>query len=195
MIVDARRLSQDTVLDADLCIIGAGAAGITLAREFVGTSLQVCLLESGGLEPDPATQDLYAGESTNPLFFPLDVTRLRYFGGTTNHWNGFVRPLEPLDFKKRAHIPYSGWPFGLDEFEPYYRRAQVLCESGPFSYAAQDWSTDEHKPFAFDPSRFFTAVFQNGPPTRFGQRYREDLAKAPNVRVYLHANECICTPM
>jgi hypothetical protein len=58
MFIDARTLSQDTVLDSDICIIGGGAAGITLARELAGTSLEVCLLESGGLEFDSATQDL-----------------------------------------------------------------------------------------------------------------------------------------
>jgi choline dehydrogenase-like flavoprotein len=188
MFIDARTLSQDTVLDSDICIIGGGAAGITLARELAGTSLEVCLLESGGLEFDSATQDLYAGESTNPHFFPLDVTRLRYLGGTTNHWNGWARPFEPIDFERRSYIPHSGWPFGLAELETYYRRAQVLCECGPFSYDAQDWTINGRHPFSLDPERFFTAVFQNGPPTRFGQRYREDLSKAPNVRVYLHAN-------
>ncbi|WP_046862523.1 FAD-dependent oxidoreductase [Microvirga massiliensis] len=188
MIIDARTVPQNTVLDSDICIIGGGAAGITLTRELAGTSLQVCLLESGGLEFAPATQNLYAGESTNPHFFPLDVTRLRYFGGSTNHWSGWTRPFQLIEFEKRAHIPYSGWPFGLAELEPYYRRAQVLCEVGPFAYEAKDWTINDQEPLKLNPSRFFTSIFQFSPPTRFGQRYREELAKAQNVRVYLRAN-------
>ena len=88
MLIDARTIPDNTNFDTDICIIGAGAAGITLAREFIGTSLQVCLLESGGFDWDSETQSLYQGEIVGDRYFPLDVARTRYFGGTTNHWEG-----------------------------------------------------------------------------------------------------------
>ena len=50
------------VAEADVCIVGAGAAGITIARELRGQPLRVAVLESGWLAPDPVTQSLYAGE-------------------------------------------------------------------------------------------------------------------------------------
>ena len=111
MLADARSLSDGVVLDADLCIIGAGAAGITLALEFTGSPVRVILLESGGLEFESNTQGLYAGRASDGLpYFPLDVTRLRYFGGSTNHWGRLCRPFDPLDFERRDWIPFSGWP-------------------------------------------------------------------------------------
>ena len=52
MILDARKIPDGQVLEADVCIIGAGAAGISLAREFRNKRFRVILLESGGFEPD-----------------------------------------------------------------------------------------------------------------------------------------------
>ena len=86
MIVDARTLPQDTIIDTDVCIVGAGAAGITLALEFVDAPFRVCLLESGGLEFDEQTQSLNQGVVAENSMTRLDRSRLRYFGGTTNHW-------------------------------------------------------------------------------------------------------------
>ena len=88
MIVDARVVPNDSVIDCDVCIVGAGAAGITIARELLGRSVQVVLLESGWLTPDADTQLLYAGEVTERRYFQLDAARSRFFGGTTNVWTG-----------------------------------------------------------------------------------------------------------
>ncbi len=181
MILDARTLPAGTVLDADLCVVGGGAAGITLARDLAGTKARVMLFESGGLDFDAATQELYDGEVAGQSFTPLDVDRLRYFGGTTNHWSGGCRPFDSADF--------DGWPFGRDTLEGYYRRAQGICQLGPFTYAAEDWRTEQARPmrFAAD-SPWRSGVFQGSPPTRFGAVYRQDLAGAPNISVYLNAN-------
>ena len=110
MFIDAREIPNGTVVDAGLCVIGAGAAGITIAREMIGTGLRVVVLESGGFDFDERTQSLYEGRNTG---FPDDaiyLNRLRFFGGTTNHWAGHCRPLDPIDFERRDWVPYSGWP-------------------------------------------------------------------------------------
>ena len=99
MLIDARTLTEDTTVTTDICIVGAGAAGITLAREFSGKSFRVCLLESGGLEFENETQSLYAGEIVGLPYIPLEIARLRYFGGTTNHWGGYCQPLDESDFE------------------------------------------------------------------------------------------------
>jgi choline dehydrogenase-like flavoprotein len=61
MFIDARSVPTGSVIETEVCIVGAGAAGITLAREFTNASFRVILLESGGAEPEQAAQDLYAG--------------------------------------------------------------------------------------------------------------------------------------
>jgi choline dehydrogenase-like flavoprotein len=134
MIVDARTLPPGTRLDADVCVIGGGPAGITVARSLAGLSVRVALLESGGLEPDAATQELAAGESVGLPYYPLQTARLRCLGGTSAHWGGWCRPLDDNDFTTRSWVPHSGWPFGAAELSSYYDEAHRLCQLGPMSY-------------------------------------------------------------
>lgn len=186
--IDARTLPEGQVIETDVCIIGAGAAGITLAREFINQPIRVCLLESGGLEFDEGTQSLYDGEITGLPYTPLKAARVRYFGGTTNHWGGWCRPLDKLDFEKRDWIPYSGWPFGKSHLDPYYQRAQSICELGPFAYDANSWATKDTPLLGLTPDRVLTTIFQFSPPTRFGKIYRQEIANAENISTYLYAN-------
>lgn len=90
MFFDARNIEKDSVLDTDVCIVGGGAAGITVAREFDGVGKRIMLLEGGGLNYSRDSQDLYSGKNVGLPYVPLDVTRLRYFGGSTNHWGGIA---------------------------------------------------------------------------------------------------------
>lgn len=188
MIVDSRTLPAGKEISTGVCIIGAGAAGITLAREFIGAPFDVTLLEGGGLEIEAQIQDLYAGEIVGRSYHALDVSRLRYFGGTTNHWAGYCRPLDPIDFETRSYVANSGWPFGYDELAPYYRRAQAICEVGKFSYSPDAWQRGSRRAFRLDPTRIASSLFQVGPPARFGRSYGETLRQARNVAALLHAN-------
>jgi choline dehydrogenase-like flavoprotein len=85
MIIDLAGYTGEDIR-CDLCIIGAGAAGITIAREFQNGKHKVCLLESGGLEYEDQIQDLYSGANIGLPYYSLASSRLRFFGGTTNHW-------------------------------------------------------------------------------------------------------------
>jgi len=109
MFIDGRTIAAQTIIETDIAIIGAGAAGITLARMLAGTPWRVALIESGGFDLDDATQALYEGES-GAVRYPLAESRLRYFGGTTNHWGGWCRPLAPVDFEGRPAIGIPAWP-------------------------------------------------------------------------------------
>jgi choline dehydrogenase-like flavoprotein len=57
MHTDARTLDDGTIITADICIIGAGAAGISIAMEFTNSNYQVVLLEGGGFEYDDRIQE------------------------------------------------------------------------------------------------------------------------------------------
>jgi choline dehydrogenase-like flavoprotein len=189
MFIDARSLDGNTVVETGVCIIGAGAAGITLARSLRSAGFPVAVLESGGFEYDEATQDLDAGDLAGVPNYPIDKSRLRYFGGTTNHWAGTCRPLDPLDFEARATIPLSGWPIRWADLLPWYEQAQQICELGPFNYEPDFWRKETGlEDLKLDPTRLKTAIFQISPPTRFGQTYREDLRQSDNVTVWLNAN-------
>jgi choline dehydrogenase-like flavoprotein len=190
MFTDARALPPGTTIEASVCIAGAGAAGITLARAFARSGHKVAVLESGGLDFEEETQSLYAGEIVGRPFNPLDVDRLRYFGGTTGHWSGGCRPFDPIDFEPGSGgAPGDGWPFGRDALEPYYRGAQEICQLGPYAWEPEDWIEGNVRPLPLGPdARMRTGMFQYSPPTRFGEVYRADLERADAVTVYLHAN-------
>lgn len=188
MFIDARDLPAGDVLEAEVCIIGAGAAGITIARELAGRNYRVLLLESGGFDFDGETQELYKGESVGTLDANLDGRRLRYFGGTTNHWEGHCRPLDALDFTVRPWVSPEGWPFTRSELVPFYRRAEALCEIGPFDYENTAWDgAGEGQPLPFAAERLLTTRYQVN-PLRFGEAFRDDLGHARNVTACLHAN-------
>ena len=192
MHIDARTLPNGSVLEADLCIVGAGAAGISMALEWIGSHHKVLLLEGGGFEYELAMQDLYRGEIVGLPYYPLQAARLHYFGGTTGHWAGFCSTLDPIDFENREWVPHSGWPIRREELDPFYARAQPLLELGPYEYAAADWQRRDPTlvPLPLDPRVVWTKMWQFSRPTRFGSRYRDPVVAAPNVHLYTHANVC-----
>ena len=184
MILDAKTLPDPAVIKSDVCIVGAGAAGITIARELIGSSLSVALFESGGLSPERSTQALYRGDSNNLSDWALDESRSRVFGGTTSQWSGWCRALDPADFGRRDWIPSSGWPFGIETLLPHYDRASALCEVSPRACGADG----DSRQLDLDQDLLITRLFDLSPPSRFGQIYRDELARASNVTTYLHAN-------
>jgi len=189
MFRDARAVPDRSTLDADICIVGGGAAGITIARELAGTGLAVLLLEAGGFEPDPATESLNEGESIGVKYRPVGTSRLRYLGGATQHWSGWCRPLDVIDFERRDDVPYSGWPFSRALLDPFYMRAQEICELGPYQYDPAYWeSRGLGRQVHLRRDRFVSTVYQLSPPTFFGTAYRADLERADGVTVLLFAN-------
>lgn len=184
---DARALAPDTVLTTDICVIGAGAAGITIARDLRDSRREVYLVESGGFELDAETQDLAAGESVGHAYPALVSTRLRYLGGTTNHWAGWCAPLDGIDFERREWVPWSGWPISLADLVPYYERAQRTNELAAFAYDLDTWSSRAHPAVRIDDD-VESVIWQFSPPTRYGQVYRDDVERASNVHVLLNAN-------
>ncbi len=189
MLLDANDVPTGETLSADVCIAGAGAAGITLALALRDAGLEVILLESGDFEDDANTQALYRGTMSGIDTWQLDGHRWRLFGGSTSRWAGWCRPMHPFDFERRAYIDKSGWPISYDDLVPFYERAHARVELADFIYDVDRIQAASGRPVLESPGgRLRTEVFQYSPPTRFGQKYRADLQAAENVRVYLHAN-------
>ncbi len=110
MFRDARNLDDGDILSADVCIAGSGPAGMSVALGLRGTGLDVLLLEGGGRERSAEQQNLYAGEATGVGQPELRNCRTRMFGGSSNCWGGWCRPLDAEDFEQREWVPRSGWP-------------------------------------------------------------------------------------
>ncbi len=168
---------------ADVCIVGTGAAGLTLAARCAALGLEVLVLEAGGARLEPAVQDAYAGDVADArVHWPPDTYRIRALGGTTSLWGGRSIPFDPIDFEQRDWVAHSGWPIGYDDVAPYYPSAMEAAEAGAF----------DHTPSApivpgLDGEWLHTTIERFSRPTDFWTRYGKQLTAAPNVRVLTHA--------
>ncbi|TXI45797.1 GMC family oxidoreductase [Methylophilus sp.] len=192
MISNLNNLPSGSTIEADVCIVGAGAAGVSLALSLSGRGLKILLLESGFEFADDKTQDLYAGEvADEKLHSPPDKYRQRRFGGSTTIWGGRCMPFDPIDFEPREYIPQSGWPISYQDLAPYYQQANKLLEAGVYEYDA-DKVFDEEQQAAIKGFKSDILKTNNlerfSCPTNVGDRYKQRLVLAKDVEVLLGAN-------
>lgn len=187
MFLDADTL-KETALEADVCIAGAGAAGITMALDLRASGLSVILLESGGFRREAQTQGLSAGRMIGINTWNLRSMRIRAFGGATGHWEGWCRPLMPQDFEVRDYMPNSGWPIRYNELLPWYARACETLEIGAFEWDAPARAKAMGTDVLATGTTIDHRYYQYSPPTRFARVYGGALEQAENVRVIAHAN-------
>ena len=170
----------------DLCIVGAGAAGLSLASAFIGAGLKVAVLEAGGTKQTKASQAIYEGELANPAAHPyLHHYRIRALGGSSRIWGGRCIPFDPIDFAERDWVPGPGWPISLQSLTPYYAAAQTAAEAGPFDYDPRTALPGRPVEWApgLDGALLETRLERFSRPTDFWTRYADALTAAPDVWV------------
>jgi choline dehydrogenase-like flavoprotein len=192
MLFDANEGGDGNVLRSTVCIIGGGAAGISMALEFERRGIDTIVLESGGFKPDAGTMDLYRGENVGIPYEFGDGYRNRFLGGDSNGWGGWCRPLDAADLQRRDWVPNSGWPIELGELLPYYERAHPVLHLGPVNYEMNYWVNAINRPdvrrMPLPSGDVLDGISQFSPPVRFGKAYRKTLKSAKHVRVFVHAN-------
>ena len=182
-------MADGAIVNADICIIGAGMAGITIARELMNTSKTVVVLESGQVEETPAAQELTDGTSIGEKYFELSTTRFRVLGGNSHRWAGWCRPLDPIDFENRPWVEDSGWPISADDLAPYFVDAHKVCQVEVANYDLEKVESvvpQLYRP-PFTNDDVVTVMWTHSPPTKFGVAYRAQLEEAANVTVHLGA--------
>ena len=196
MIIDARSLPPEETLETNICIVGAGPAGLTLAREFANQNFQVCLLDSGGFEFDPEIQSLSAGTTIGDPYPEVSSTRRRQFGGTSHAWegqNGYKQygfrclPLDEIDFEQRDWLPYSGWPFTKADLDPFYERSHQVCQIGPYAYNVEAWEDHRAVRLPFKSDRITSSMSQYGLRYPFTQQYPQEIKQTPNITTIIYA--------
>jgi choline dehydrogenase-like flavoprotein len=200
--IDGRDLPAGSELVADLVVIGAGVAGLAIAREWAGAGRTVALIESGGRDFDAAVQDLYKGEGViggpdnpdRPFSDYVAQSRRRQLGGSGLVWGGKCVALDPADFARRDWVKGSGWPLSRKALQPYYDRACDLLEIDHFPPGETALADAERPELVLDGRRrWFSA------PRRFTRcsgivdakvydRYRTDPVAQPNVTCWLNSN-------
>lgn len=193
MIVDGRQIEPGLTLATDVCIIGAGAAGLTIAAELIGSGLNVIVLEAGGPRAERSVQDAARGVLAEGVVHdPLELVRQRRLGGTTTQWGGRCAMLDPHDFDVRPWVPESGWPISREELIPFYRRAHDYLRLGEFEYeassaleAAEPLVDAERSPLIKD-----DALWRWSPPVDLWRAQREPIGRARHISV-LHRSPLV----
>jgi glycine/D-amino acid oxidase-like deaminating enzyme len=179
--------SRDSTRRAEVCIVGAGAAGIVLAVELARHGKRVVLLEGGGPDVEEASQEPYQSEIAGLRHNGIHEGRFRSLGGSTTRWGGQILELDALDFEERPWIEGSGWPIAKHELAAYYARATEL--EGLAKVTLEDSAVWREAgltvPEYAGMEPFFTRWC---PETNFARLHRASLADDPRVTVWLHAN-------
>lgn len=179
-------------LRADACICGAGPAGITLALELARRrpDWHIVLLEGGGSgvpsERERLLYDVGVGEKP----YAVAASRRRMLGGTSAHWGGWCKPLDPEDFRAPADWSVPDWPITPEELAPFLVAAHLWCEIPSDRYDPAEVRARQPRRFLELPADgpVCERLFRFSPPTRFGTRYLEDLRGQANLDLFLHAN-------
>lgn len=157
MIRNGKDIANGTVISADVCIVGTGPAGVTAAWHLQKAGLKVTLIE-GSRDFDnnvpaswPDKVKLYNGTAdglfaaNEPQFLIRPYAgntnpseRERIYGGTSTHWGGQSRPLDPITFEKRPGFP--GWPISRADLDPYYSKAAIFCKLYSDNFTAEYWA-------------------------------------------------------
>ncbi len=188
MLIDARQVPEGSTFECDVCIVGSGPAGIAIADRLRNSRLSVILLEAGGLDYALRSQRLYSGRIAGQSYYRIDGCRWRMFGGSSNRWGGWCRPLDPVDYTRRDWLPLSGWPIRAEDLAAYEEDAAKLCELANARFDLASWRHRMAPPLVLDDTNFENVVIQHSPETNFAECYGPRVISAANVTTVLHGN-------
>ena len=190
MLLDANQFDSAQILHADVCIVGAGVAGLVLAHELMSTGRKIVVVDAGGLAYSTESQDFYKAGKLPDSFPDTSVTRLRMLGGSSNHWENSTERFDPIDFERRDWVPDSGWPFSYDELNAHYRQAESYCGVGTDGYDFDFWAgLAESEDISQGSKDTETAIAKSAlPPTQFYAKLSATLEAAENVTIVSNAN-------
>lgn len=168
-------LSGDETFDA--CVIGGGPAGISLANKLSSLGKRTLLLEAGDSDFSDQSQDTYKGKVVGDAYFDLDAARMRFLGGTSNHWGGWCRHMDKADFEVKAGLQHTAWPISIKELEPYYVETEQILDLSKRTSDEPIAQTGLNK-----------IGFVYSPPVYFKEKFGEALKNDPNIVLVKNAN-------
>ena len=161
----------------DICIVGAGASGLVIS-EKLSKKHKILIIEGGSFDISEKSQEIYAGKVIGDNYFDLTTTRLRYFGGSTNHWGGWVRNFDNGDFEKNEKLNLTNWPIKKKSLDFYLDEAcKILNIKNYF------------KTSNFEISSFNKVIYQRvTEPHLFSKPYINKIKNSKNIDLCLNSN-------
>lgn len=109
----------------DVCIVGAGPAGLAVAFGCAAAGLSTLILESGGMSPNDIAQHGHRAIIHDPKrHAPIERVACRAFGGTSHWWGGICNPFLEREFTA------GGWPISYGELAQWYPTAAKFLGCG-----------------------------------------------------------------
>jgi len=194
MFKDLDKIKSKSKFNIDLCIVGAGPAGLSIAHKFINANYSVLVIESGGENPEVEYQELNSGSNSGERFLDVKNSRLRCFGGASRLWAGVCRPYSIDDFEEKSFVKYSGWPINYNDIQKYYKEAAKMLGVDYQLFYTNKWNEIFDKGKLFSKfkrkSSLLTAnIFQKSSPDKrnFNTQFREIFRISENVTVLHHA--------
>ena len=164
----------------DVCVIGGGVAGITLAIKLGQAGRRVLLIEAGDQNASARSQKYYRGENGDLENLPLQETRIRALGGSSHHWGGWCRMLDSYDFARSDFSPDGAWPINKSDIDLYFREATILLGVTESSGTDMDLA-------GADGNLQTIRMYFSKPPANLGAKYLNDLRQSKNITLLLNA--------
>ena len=139
-------------------------------------AMRVLLLEGGDKDVSAESQEIYQGDVLGDPYFPLDVSRLRFLGGTSNHWGGWCRPLDKIDFEGKGPSRVGSWPIKKSDLDPFLSEASDILEIKPYF---------DERPINLELKQI---NFEKSPPVRFREKYYQQVLHHRSLFLCLNAN-------
>ncbi|MEO1503660.1 MAG: GMC oxidoreductase [Pseudomonadota bacterium] len=159
-----------------VAIVGSGPAGVSLSKTLAQHGIPNLILEAGGVDWSDELQETCRGEVVGDEYWELEFSRLKYFGGSSNHWTGFCRPLDTVDFARRDDIEdHIGWPIQKSDLDPFQSDANEILELPSVKERNVDKDLKE-------------VEFAKSPPVNFAEKYRTFFETSDLSHVCLNAN-------
>ncbi len=131
----------------DICVVGAGTAGLFLAHLLFKRGLRVLVIEAGGATSLSPREHGIECSQRGTTYRGAEAGRNFGLGGTSATWGGqLIRPV-PSDLEERPEVNSDGWPQESKQLDRYYE--QVREELGLPKNLSQEPSED-----TFDRSRY-----------------------------------------
>ena len=165
-----------------VCIIGSGPAGISLALQLEKQKIPSLVVEAGGYRWSAESQDIYRGNVIGDKYFDLDIARLRYLGGTSNHWGGWCRQLDEYDFEPKNGVKNTGWPIRKKDLDPYAESVNSILE------------IEKIHPDSIINQNLKEIYFTFSPRVNFGTKYRKHIRGSSLIGLLINTSAKYLVP-
>jgi choline dehydrogenase-like flavoprotein len=188
VIVDGRQAVGGLPGNFDVCIVGAGPAGLTIASRLATRGYRVAVIEGGGVEPTIRGQRMLIDRPSGTPYWPLENVRFRMLGGSGSRWGGICRPLDPIDLAERPWIQNSGWPIGWDAVVDYYRQAAESLDLVDADFTRPASSKTAWAPDLPPGDDLEVAYYRLSPKIDFGREYFDLMRRSPGITLMINTN-------